>query len=256
MDQTELRISVVIPAYNEEDWLPKSLQGLQKQDFSAPFEVIVVDNASRDRTAAIAEAFGARVVSEPRRGVAFARQAGFAAATGDLILTTDADTLVPTNWVRTMHASFLAHPEAVAVGGPVRYAITDPLQRQLFETTIPLLHDIDRWVHEGRGHLVGANLAVRRTAFHELGGFRTDVTQGEDLDLSHRLGELGPIIFARELRVVTSDRRFQNQGPQVIWRYFQNYLAITQPARPIRAKITRAFDRYRTEVTQRLPRAK
>lgn len=241
-------VSVIVPAYNEAAWLPHSLAALVAQDYPGAFELIVVDNGSSDQTVLVAKAHGARVVSEPRLGVAYAREAGFRAARGDLLLTTDADTLVPVDWLTNLVRLFDQHPEAVGVGGPVSYAMQDPLQRQLFETVIPLLHELDRWVHEGRGHLVGANLAVRRTAYLALDGFRTELTLGEDLDFSHRLAQLGPVIFAPQVRVVTSDRRFRSRGPQMVWRYFQNYLTITKPSQSMRAKITRAFEHYRREL--------
>ena len=79
-------ISVVIPAYDEEKYLPRSLASLDSQTYPRPrFEVIVVDNASTDRTAEIARAHGARVVREERKGVGRARQSGAEAAQGEII---------------------------------------------------------------------------------------------------------------------------------------------------------------------------
>jgi len=77
-----VRVSVVIPARNEEAYLPSALEAVLAQTLP-PFEVIVVDNASTDRTREVAEAFGARVVFCGRKGVAYARQAGLLAARGE-----------------------------------------------------------------------------------------------------------------------------------------------------------------------------
>ena len=85
-----MRFSVVVPARNEVARLPALLHALREQRL-APFEVIVVDNASRDGTGDAARAIGARVVTCRRPGVAFARQAGLEAATGDWIASTDAE---------------------------------------------------------------------------------------------------------------------------------------------------------------------
>ncbi|MGC9019569.1 MAG: glycosyltransferase family 2 protein, partial [Candidatus Bipolaricaulaceae bacterium] len=82
---------MVIPALDEEKELGECLTSLARQNFSA-FEVIVVDNGSTDRTASIAEEWGARVVVEGRRGPGYAREAGFRAAKAPIIASTDADT--------------------------------------------------------------------------------------------------------------------------------------------------------------------
>src|SRR4029077_2365310 len=92
------RVSVVVPAYNEEKNLPLALASLLNQELK-DFELIVVDNGSTDETPVIAKKLGARVIGENRRGVAHARQAGFLSSKGGIIATTDADTVVPPDWL-------------------------------------------------------------------------------------------------------------------------------------------------------------
>ena len=113
--------SVVIPAYNEEQYLGRCLAALARQTYPADrFEVIVVDNGSTDTTAEIARRYGGvRVITKPRKGVARARQAGFAAARGAVIASTDADTVVPPFWVARIAEYFRADPALGAVYGPV-----------------------------------------------------------------------------------------------------------------------------------------
>ena len=94
-----IRISVVVPAYNEELLLPACLRSLEAQDYQGAFEVLIVDNGSTDATAALARARGFRVVEEPRRGYACALARGFLEATGDVVATTDADSVVPRDWI-------------------------------------------------------------------------------------------------------------------------------------------------------------
>src|SRR5579885_2506952 len=99
MPARQLRISLVIPAHNEESHLAACLDAVAAQTVR-PFEVIVVDNNSSDATAEVARSYSfVRVVREPRQGLAFARDAGFDAARGELIGRIDADTLLPPNWV-------------------------------------------------------------------------------------------------------------------------------------------------------------
>jgi glycosyltransferase involved in cell wall biosynthesis len=78
-------VSLVIPAYNEEEYLPLCLESIKKQDYTEQYEVIVVDNASTDDTARIALDWGAKVVYESKRSPACARQKGVEAATGEII---------------------------------------------------------------------------------------------------------------------------------------------------------------------------
>ena len=107
--QDQVRFSVVIPAYNEADYLSETLQSLRDQDFDGPYEVIVVDNHSTDETASVAATFGVRLLHEAERGVCAARQRGSAAAAGEIIVSTDADTVPPRNWLRSLDATFAAH---------------------------------------------------------------------------------------------------------------------------------------------------
>lgn len=239
-------ISVVIPAYNEADWLPKSLTALRKQVAAPNFELIVVDNASTDTTSEVAKKFGARLISEPRRGVAQARETGFRAAQGEIIATTDADTLVPPNWLARISDYFETHPEVIAIGGPVKYDFSDPNLQKAVNRVIPILHELDRRFHDGQPHFVGANFAVRRDAFWRVGGFRTDLKIGEDIDLAHRLKNYGRLEFLSDLVVTTSDRRFRMQGPQAMITYFKNYLEVTRPGDVVRQKLEKFLKRFET----------
>src|SRR2546422_4750795 len=110
-------VSIVVPARNEEELLPSCLRALTSQDYSGPLEIIVVDNGSTDRTAERARCFGVTLVSEPRHGYAIALARGFSVATGDIVATTDADTVPPPNWVSVLAREYAEHEEALAVGG-------------------------------------------------------------------------------------------------------------------------------------------
>lgn len=243
-------LTVVIPAFNEEELLPRALKALKAQS-DTNFTTIVVDNNCTDRTAEIAESFGATVVKESTPGAGFARQAGFAAAKTEFIATTDADSIVPKNWVKTTLKTFLSDPTIVAIGGPVSYDIHDRVMNAVVNKSIPYLHQIDRLVHANQHHLIGANCAVRRTVFTKIGGFKTELSLGEDLDLSHRLAEVGHIKFLPELRVRTSDRRFHQMGPTVLLKYFQNYLEVTRPSDSVRKQIETMIEHVREQLNDR-----
>jgi glycosyltransferase involved in cell wall biosynthesis len=91
-------ISVIIPAFNEEKFLGNCLFSLKNQDFN-DFEIIVVDNNSRDKTSKIAKKFGVKLVSEKNQGAALARNRGAKEAKGEILAFTDADTILPKNWL-------------------------------------------------------------------------------------------------------------------------------------------------------------
>lgn len=116
-----MQVSVVVPAHNEERALPNCLEGLARQRTQHTYEVIVVDNASNDRTAEIVRAWQNRLklqlISEPRKGRGSARRRGFAEAKTEIILSTDADSVVPPDWIEALVDELLAHPSAAAVSG-------------------------------------------------------------------------------------------------------------------------------------------
>jgi len=83
------------------------------------FVVIVVGNGSKDATVSIARTFGALIVHEPRQGISYARETGFQATRSDIIVSTDADTEVPQNWLQRIHRTFVEDPNTVGCIRPV-----------------------------------------------------------------------------------------------------------------------------------------
>jgi peptidoglycan/xylan/chitin deacetylase (PgdA/CDA1 family) len=203
-------ISIVVPAYNEEDMIASCICSLKQQDYNGKYEIIVVNNASTDRTAEIAGSLGATVVNENRRGYVHALRAGFNAATGDIIACTDADSRVPCNWLSTF-SNRLAEPATIACSG------------------VFLFNDGPLWIRLiGKGfgwmnyHLAGANMAVWRSAYLASGGFNQSINMGADVELGQRLKRQGKVKIDRRLTVMTSGRRFQFAFFQTLILYFLN----------------------------------
>jgi glycosyltransferase involved in cell wall biosynthesis len=198
------RFSVVVPAHDEADGLAATLEALRAQDVDAAYEVLVVDNASTDATASIARSYGVQVVAEPRRGVCQARQSGVDAARGEIIASTDADTVPPSDWLRRLDATFHADPALVAVAGPCRYA-EPPWWAAVFPPAFFVV--VDR-VHGLTGRLIyltATNVAFRRDGFP---GYDVRLTQGGDeVDLRRRLQAWGPVAWDARNVVRTSSRR-------------------------------------------------
>ncbi len=162
-------VSVVIPAFNEEKFLANSLEAVLAQDYQN-FELIVVNNASTDRTAAIARRAGAKIINEQRRGVGYARQAGFLAAKGRLVATTDADTVVPADWLTRIVKEFNDDNKLAAFGGLYFLNSGSLIARIAVAYFAYPLFLLDKTTTHGWS-IPGANLAVRRSAFTD--GCRT-----------------------------------------------------------------------------------
>lgn len=204
-----MKISVVIPAYNEEKFLARLLDSLQNQSMP-PHEIIVVNNNSTDNTETIARRYHkVRVVFEKHRSFAFACQRGFDTASGDIIARADADYVVPKDWLRNIVRAFEKDKKLAALGGPL-YPLESTWLRNLLFYPAALL-----WMYLlaflGRGFL-WPNMAVRRAYFYKTGGFNTSIAYGEDADICLRLKKEGKVAIAPAMYVYTSMRRLEDLG--------------------------------------------
>lgn len=203
-------ISVVIPAYNEEKYIGACLASLERQVAPQPFEVIVVDNASTDRTAEVvkllAERWSVRLIHEPRKGRGAARAAGFAAARGEIILSTDADAVLPPDWLEIMSAPFV-NPSIIGVTGTCYISDRSALANAIFNIVQPFITLLYRLVY-GNFWLLGSNSGIRKSVYQQAGGFSLRLNSQEDTQLSIALRRYGKIQYVRASRVATSGRRF------------------------------------------------
>lgn len=174
-------VSLVICCYNSASRLPAVLQHIahQKSGTDVPCEVIVVDNACTDDTAAVAQnawpadaPFPLRVVSEPRPGLSWARLRGLAEARHDVVSFIDDDNWVSPDWVGTVSDIMSAHPEVGACGGLIEPVFESPPPRWIthflgsFAVGAQAAEAGD--VSDSRGVLWGAGLTVRRQAWEQL----------------------------------------------------------------------------------------
>lgn len=204
-----LQISVVIPAYNEERFLPHLLRSLQRQTFNLPYEIIVVNNNSTDSTAKVAKKYGARVVFEKRRGYAFACNKGFYAAKGKIIARADADYVVPSNWLQKIWNEFRKDHTLIALGGPTYPLDSTWWESYLFYPVILFWMYVLKFMGEG---FLYPNMAVRRNDFLRCGGFNTNITFGEDLDICKKLKRIGRVKLFPHIYIYTSLRRLRATG--------------------------------------------
>lgn len=207
-------LSVVIPAYNEEDRIVRCLESLAAQRTRRPFEVIVVDNGSTDGTAAAARRFwerlAIRVLREPRKGRGAARRLGWEAARGALVFSTDADAVLPPDWLERGARALLADPGVAAVTGPALIDDCTAITNALHNVGLNLWRRCSSAVLLGRTYVRGANFAARKSAYEAAGGFDALADAQEDMDLSFRLEEYGRILFVPRMSVIVSGRRFRD----------------------------------------------
>ena len=180
-------MSVVIPAFNAASVLPEQLAalGVAVASYGGPVEVLVVDNRSTDETAAVAASFGYAVVpAVDGAGPGYARNAGAAAASGDLLAFCDADDVVDPGWLSTLVSA--AAGGAGAVAGRIDHeALNDPGLRSWRS---PLQSDVLPVLGDFLPYAMTANCAIWADVFRSLGGF--DVAFGrssEDVDFFWRL---------------------------------------------------------------------
>jgi len=226
--------SVVIPAYNAAGTITASLQALQNQTVPCQqYEIIVVDDGSTDGTSEVVEQFiqsheltaearqpagglgdelpaALKLLRQPHRGAAAARNAGAQAARGDIIIFLDADCAPAPDWLERLAASLTGDGVAGA-GGRV-----STQQRGLIPRFVQLEYD-ERYERVARRRYIdfisSATAAYREPAFHEIGGFDTTMLGAEDVDLSFRLAEAGhKLVFAPDAIVY-------HTHPESLWAY-------------------------------------
>jgi glycosyltransferase involved in cell wall biosynthesis len=174
-------VSVVVPTRDRAGYLEVTLASLADQDFAEPYEVIVVDDGSRDGTAEVIRRHGARVlVHDPPRGPNAARNEGVRMAEADLIALVDDDVLAPREWLRRMVEGAGRHPDAQAFGGPIRARLEGPAPRSCGRE-LPPITTLDLGSEDVAADLVwSANMLLRRSALELAGDFDESLPTGGD----------------------------------------------------------------------------
>jgi glycosyltransferase involved in cell wall biosynthesis len=217
--------SIIIPAYNEEKYISPCLESIRKVRTPGIIEIIVVDNASTDRTPEVACAHeGVTVVREEQKGTSSARQRGFREAKGDLLVFIDADSQLPDGWIARASA-WLADEDTVCVSGP--YLCYDA---SWIWNMLSLAY---WWIFAmpasffTRTVAVGGGMMIRRSALEAAGGFDTSITfYGDDTSIAKRLSQVGTVHFDPRLIIYSSARRFKNHGfIRVGWTYACNFVS-------------------------------
>jgi peptidoglycan-N-acetylglucosamine deacetylase len=211
--------SVIIPAYNEEEYIANSLKFLKKQDYQGEFEIIVVNNASTDNTAAIAKKSGAKVVYENKKGVSAARRKGSLEASGEILAFTDADSKVPLNWLTRLNSIFNSDENIVAAGGFFMFddvgLTINFLANKIF---LPMNNMVLKYLISPHSpFLTGSNMALSKEAYKKSGGFDPKLMYAEDIDMAKKAAMFGKVYFDSKLKVRTSFRRYSGGHKNLIF---------------------------------------
>jgi len=205
------RISVIIPVYNGASTVADTLRALQAQiGVTDIVEVLVIDNNSTDNSVEVVRGFPVKLLQQPKPGPSAARNAGLAAACGEIIVCLDADTLPTRRWLAELLTPF-EDPEVLIVGGTIltynpqtaaeRYCDSSGIfnpQRNVKAEVFPFA--------------VGMNMAVRTQALKEAGGWEEAFKWGEDIDVSQRILQRHPGSLAHAERAVIFHRNRLNLG--------------------------------------------
>lgn len=216
------RISVIIPAYNEEKLIGKCIQALKEQTLPQnQYEIIVVDNNSTDKTSKIVKSYGAAVYTYKKmQRVAAARQFGSSIAKGKILAFMDADSFAAKDWLETILTYFDRKKTLIAICGVALpedgkwyiragFFIYNYLSQlnQIFGTVLP-------W---------GFNFAIRKSAFERIGGYNLRLTSYDDAEIGLRLKQTfgkRSIYYSQNLKVYTSTRK--HDDVKILYNYIMD----------------------------------
>jgi glycosyltransferase involved in cell wall biosynthesis len=198
-------LSIVIPTYNEEDFLPRLLASIESQDY-ADREVIVADNESQDRTRAIARSCGARVVAGGTPAVG--RNRGAAAARGEYLMFLDADVVLPEGFLSRIVRRF--DEEFVDICIPWIRPIdgTKAIYRTIYQFSNTFYKLMEVLQPQG----LGVCILVTRRLHERIGGFAESKRVSEDFDFISRAAQVGRFRVFPSVHVYHSVRRYVAEG--------------------------------------------
>lgn len=195
-------ISVVIPAHNEEEFLPATLDALNKQTYRN-FETIVVTNGCTDRTAEVVRGKCSKLYELNERGLGPARNLGAARAKGNLLLFLDADTILEPTALQVIARKFKRYHSAGTLRGVPDYE----------KASYKLIYFLKNLVHKTHAHHGSSGVILCwRDHFEAVGGFDNELYLRENSDLMKKLRQFGAYKYISATPAITSMRRYEKTG--------------------------------------------
>lgn len=206
-----MKLTIIVPAYNEEKFIAKTLKSLLNQK-EKNFELIVINNNSKDKTLEIAKSLCKKVYTEKKKGYHNAVKLGVSKSKGDIIAVCDADSLYPPNWTKKVYKTFADNKDAIGCYGSLKFYDGTKGTRKISEQTfLMFMHFMRvRGIHVCNG----LNFAFNKKAYLKVGGYDPKIYNqaGLDIELGMRLKKLGRIVFVPSMFIKTSLRRVETQG--------------------------------------------
>jgi len=222
----EHKISLVIPAYNEEKYIGECLDSVFDNSNNLLSEIIVVDNASTDNTKLIAEKRkNVKVICELEKGVMKARQRGYLESTGDIVVFLDADTKMTKGWLDNIVKVFDEDEDISCISGPYIYYDLPKYVQYLAKVYTYVLIMPAYWV---MGYMsIFGNFAIRREVLEKMNGLDVSIDfYGDDVNTARRASKFGKVKFIPDHCVYSSGRRIMYQGMVDISKeYITNFLS-------------------------------
>lgn len=195
-------ISIVIPAHNEEEFLPATLNALKKQNYRH-FETIVVTNGCTDRTADAVRGKCDQLYELEERGLGPARNLGAAKAHGNLLLFLDADTILEQNALQIIARKFKRHHSAGTLRGVPDYD----------KASYKVIYFLKNFVHKSHAHHGSSGVILCwKDHFDAVGGFDNELYLRENSDLMKKLRQFGSYKYISSTPAITSMRRYEKTG--------------------------------------------
>lgn len=222
-----MKLSFVIPTYKEESTIESTLKRLKADPPPCEYEIIVSDSESPDKTAELARAYADKIIIVPRKTIAYGRNAGAKAATGDYLIFLDAGVEIVNadRFFGDLLRDFEKYPDLVAATVaikvyPTEATLSDRIIFGLLNFTFLIFNNV---LHSGNAS--GKFQMIRADAFRKLNGFREDLPAGEDNDMFRRLSHIGETRFYGGLTVLHSGRRAHKIGwPKLLFQWLKNGL--------------------------------
>ena len=250
MSSNKPKYSIVIPCYNEEKFIGATLASFNKQTYSGTFEIIVVDNNCSDNTVKIAKSYGAKIVTEKISGVCHARQTGTLASLGEIVISTDADTIYTPNWLQRVDEEFSKDESIVAVSGPCIYRNgpwwSNPYTNLLFGSS----YFYSR-IFKHPYYISATNFAFKRSAWE---GYDVNLSQGGDeIAMIRQMKNKGPIPFLINNPTLTSSRRLRRGLTYNLFvTFIYYYLLGYQINRLFKKEVIKPAPAYREDVSRQI----
>lgn len=227
-----MKISLIVPAYNEEKYIGNCLSSIEKYGKDL-FEVIVINNASTDNTSKVVENFpNVRLINETKKGLPFARNRGLSEAKGDIVAFVDADTMIKKGWVDRIKKEFEKDEKLAYISGPYVY-YDFSLILKLLTWFVYIFIAYPSYIFVGYMATMG-NFAARKSFMNNVGGFdNTIIFHGDDTDISRKLHGIGKTKFSLSFYLPSSARRLKGEGYIItVYQYIVNFLCIVFIKRP------------------------